>query len=234
MNSEGMQISGKEELNVKIKDGTVVKMSVLNIEPIVGDRENENQQIANDASEHFKKYFSTLKEKINNEKNQRDEKLTKFMANLTNTSPPNKYFETFVKILQDFQILALLFIPILPLGFYSSWIMRIYTFIFLGGAYGETLFHFSFFVGTFFTFSLLALTFFAFKSENKSLFKCLGFFVKLSTLFYIPSMIGSLSVIFKLTKASWTVLDLYIWFFGVFGILQAILLFLLTLFYTIL
>eukprot|EP01080_Neovahlkampfia_damariscottae_P000487 gene487-8001_t len=223
----------KGHLSIKIKDGTVVKIPALNVEPIVEERESNKEEFENNGSEYFKKFFSRIKDKIDSKRDEKNNKLAKFMSTLMNTSPPNKWFEAFAKIIQSLQFMALLVIPLLPLGYYSSWIMKIYTFIFLGGAYGNTLFHFSFFVGTFFTFLLLSLTYFASKTENESAFYFLGFFVKLSSLFYIPSIIGSLSIIFKLKDASWTILDLYIWFFGVFGIFQAILLFSITYFYTI-
>lgn len=162
-------------------------------------------------------------------------KLAKFLYQLYDLFPPFAPFEFVVKFLLFFQILSLILSPYnYNFGKIGRIVLEIHTYVFFGGSASKTLLHSSFFVGSFLSILLLLFTHIGFRdSKAKNSIAFLGLILNLFPCFYIPSLIGSLSVIFKLYQAKWVYEDAYIYVFGVIGILQSLLLFIFMIFYSI-
>lgn len=195
------------------------------------DTQNDNKQQEKDLT--FERHFNEIDLKLN-EKNGLEPKIAKFLYQLYDLFPPFAPFEMIVKVLLFFQILSLILSPYnYNFGAVGRVVLQIHTYVFLGGAASNTLFHSSFFIGSFLTILLLSFTIIAYtNAKAKNAIAFLGLTLNVFQCLYIPSLIGSLSVIFKLYQAQWTYEDAYIYVFGVIGILQSLILFIFMMFFT--
>lgn len=233
--NEGNNTSPPGEIQIEIPRLALKKMLEESSEPREAhsqEDDSKDKDVELKDEEYYQKHFSDIKQVFLTDTDKNLSFLTKFIIFiqcLFDQAPPSPWIELFSLVVMCLSILSMILSPLLQhtFGYISHESVLIYSYIFLWGSASSIVFHFGFFFGTFLVTFLVLLVVVCFYYPKSELgFLALGYSLQVSKAFYIPSMIGLLSVIFRLiSEYTGTVQDAYIFVFGIVGIIEAFVLF---------